>query len=182
MAGFLRLLRRFGDLFSKRPPRVHVGTDKFGNKYYEQAAANAPWGDESYQTWMQTRPRRSVEMAQQQSVNKFLVEYEPGALPVEWTRWLRNTRKRAPSKEEEAHLQRAREAIQENVARLEKEALQDTLASSLEKTKTVTVPDIDAIAVEHPESHTRGEFVPHSWSGHSKDCTPTMADKNKGTK
>ncbi|KAF4110163.1 NADH dehydrogenase [ubiquinone] 1 alpha subcomplex assembly factor 2 [Onychostoma macrolepis] len=94
MSRITSLLRRtFGVV------KEHVGTDHFGNIYY-----NIP--EQKSWTGRVIRPRRLVEAA-----NPKEFEYMEGNIPSEWDAWLRGRRKQPPTIEELLQNKRYREQI-----------------------------------------------------------------------
>ncbi|XP_037011739.2 NADH dehydrogenase [ubiquinone] 1 alpha subcomplex assembly factor 2 isoform X1 [Artibeus jamaicensis] len=77
-----------------------VGTDQFGNKYYQIP---------EYKNWRgQTiREKRIVEAA-----SKREIDYEIGDIPTEWEAWIKRTRKTPPTMEEILKNEKYREEIQ----------------------------------------------------------------------
>ncbi|XP_051509826.1 NADH dehydrogenase [ubiquinone] 1 alpha subcomplex assembly factor 2 [Myxocyprinus asiaticus] len=79
--------------------KEHVGTDHFGNKYY-----NVP--EQKTWTGRVIRPRRLMEAA-----NPKAFEYLEGSIPSEWDAWIRGRRKQPPTIEELQMNVRYREQI-----------------------------------------------------------------------
>ncbi|XP_067270207.1 NADH dehydrogenase [ubiquinone] 1 alpha subcomplex assembly factor 2 [Pseudorasbora parva] len=79
--------------------KEHIGTDHFGNKYY-----NIP--EQKSWTGRVIRPRRLVEAA-----NPKEFEYMEGNIPSEWDAWIRGRRKQPPTIEELLKNEHYREQI-----------------------------------------------------------------------
>lgn len=89
----------------------HVGTDLFGNKYY-QVPEQKTW------TGRTVRAKRMVVVS-----NPTEFEYQEGNIPSEWDAWIRGRRKQPPSIEELMKNQVYREQIKNKAQDVEKTEL-----------------------------------------------------------
>ncbi|RIB02919.1 hypothetical protein C2G38_829970 [Gigaspora rosea] len=85
--------------------RVLVGSDLYGNEYYES------------NRFINGRKKRTVEMKEK----KPLGEYNSDSLPVQWQSWLRHTRHEPPTAEEIIMANRRRELIIQRAKVLDKD-------------------------------------------------------------
>ncbi|KAM9810701.1 NADH dehydrogenase [ubiquinone] 1 alpha subcomplex assembly factor 2 [Neosynchiropus ocellatus] len=140
--------------------REHVGTDHFGNKYY-----NIP----KQKTWSGrvVGAKRIVEAA-----NPIEFEYVEGSIPTEWDAWIRGRRKEPPSMEEMMKNERSRqlvklkaEEVEENDKVLQTKEIEEGLVAS---SRTVAKGHASAANFgkedisEEPTS-TANTFQPGSW-------------------
>ncbi|CAG8553584.1 843_t:CDS:2, partial [Scutellospora calospora] len=85
--------------------RVFVGSDLFGNEYYESRQP------------INGRKKRMVEPKEKKSLS----EYDSDSLPVQWQSWLRHTRFEPPTIEEIVMANKRRELIIQRAKTLDKD-------------------------------------------------------------
>ena len=155
-------------LRSLRPVRRLVGTDLYGNKYYETIRKAG------------AKPRREVITA----VNLKPERYTPDTIPTEWQAWIRGMRDEPPTHEELLMKGKKLDTLQEKVKQIEerdrqlqeKEYEEGLVAKPTQKSSNVPVGHASAPVYEsldnRTEPTTTGKgFQPGAWA----------AAKQKGT-
>ncbi|KAM6964790.1 NADH dehydrogenase [ubiquinone] 1 alpha subcomplex assembly factor 2 [Aplochiton taeniatus] len=158
ISGLLR--RTFGIM------KDHVGTDLFGNKYY-QVPEQKTW------TGRIVRAKRMVVAS-----NPTEFEYLEGNIPSEWDAWIRGRRKQPPSIEELMKNQVNREQIKNKAQDVEKKELA-LQAKEYEEglvarpSQTIVQGHASAISFGRQEisaepTSTANTFQPGSWTPTAK--------------
>ncbi|KAI5475342.1 NADH:ubiquinone oxidoreductase, 17.2kDa subunit [Pseudohyphozyma bogoriensis] len=148
------MLRRTARFFRLGKEKFFVGTDLEGNRFYERPSLETP------DNWRAAK--RTVEYA----VKKPLSEYGFQSIPVQWSSWMRRTRREAPSMEEleQDMLRQAR--LKENVMRLEQQYQLEKLQALETPVEPHALPSAslsnDQPPTAPPPQPTPGSSVPSS--------------------
>ncbi|KAL3701852.1 hypothetical protein R1sor_019874 [Riccia sorocarpa] len=152
------MIRRFVNRLLSYKDRVKVGSDKYGNSYYQKQ-------DIKEGTVME---RRWVE---------YKGEPDSTALPVEWTSWLAGTRKGAPTPEEIAALEAHRKNVRKMAALYEQKEEERRLKAKLAQKGIKT----DDLTLENMEVMMRqisgGDFQEEAEGSRKEDTSHTKYTK-----